>query len=101
MRDYGQVDGDEATAAMWWTQVEHIFEFPFYIVSYCTSADAAMQLYQLALDDPDAAWEAYQILLEDWDIPYADALEDAGLESPMCSGHAARARETIEAQLPD
>ena len=60
-----------------------------------------MQLYQLALDDPDAAWEAYQILLEDWDIPYADALEDAGLESPMCSGHAARARETIEAQLPD
>ena len=101
MRDYGQVDGDEATAAMWWTQVEHIFEFPFYIVSYCTSADAAMQLYQLALDDPDAAWEAYQILLEDWDIPYADALEDAGLESPMTPGHAARARETIEAQLPD
>ena len=101
MRDYGQLEDDGEISALWWTQVTHLFEMPFYMVSYCTSADAAMQLYQLALDDPDAAWEAYQILLEDWDIPYADALEDAGLETPMTPGHAARARETIEAQLPD
>ena len=101
MRDYGQVDGDEAVASMWWTQVEHIFEFPFYIVSYCTSADAAMQLYELALEDPDAAWEAYNILLDAWDLPYADALEEAGLESPMVPGHAKRVKETVEAKLPD
>ena len=101
MREYGQIEDDEEISSLWWTQVTHLFEMPFYMVSYCTSADAAMQLYQMALEDPDAAWEAYQVLLEDWDIPYADALEDAGLESPMVSGHAGKARETIEAQMPD
>ncbi len=101
MRDYGQVDGDEETSALWWTQVEHLFEMPFYMVSYCTSADGALQLYALALEDPDNAWEAYRTLLEGWDRPYAEALEDAGLEDPMTPGHAERARDTIEAQLPD
>ena len=101
LNDYGQTDGDEEASALWWIEVNHLFEMPFYVVSYCTSADAAMQLYQQALEDPDSAWEAYQTLLEDWDIPYAEALRDAGLESPMVPGHAALARETIEAQMPD
>ena len=91
----------EETAALWWTQVDHLFEMPFYVVSYCTSADASMQLYQLALKDPEEAWDAYSVLLEQWDQPFADALAEAGLESPMEPGHAKRARETIEAQLPD
>ena len=101
MRDYGQTDGDEETAALWWTQVDHMFEMPFYVVSYCTSVDSAMQLYQLAMEDPDAAWDAYNTLLEAWDLSYADALSEAGLESPMTPGHAERARKTIEEQLPD
>ena len=100
-RDYGLIDGDEETAALWWTQVDHLFEMPFYVVSYCTSADASMQLYQLALEDPEEAWDAYNVLMEQWDQPFADALAEAGLESPMEPGHAKRARETIEAQLPD
>ena len=101
LRDYGQIDGDEETSALWWTQVNHLFEMPFYVMSYCVSADAAMQIYQMALEDPDKAWDAYQTLLDDWDIPYADALADAGLESPMVPGHAAKARKTIEEQMPN
>ena len=53
------------------------------------------------LEDPEEAWDAYNVLMEQWDQPFADALAEAGLESPMEPGHAKRARETIEAQLPD
>ena len=100
MREFGQIDGDERSAALWWTQVTHIFEYPFYVVSYCTSADTAMQIYQMALEDPDGAWEAYQILMERWDGTYTEALEAAGLESPMTPGRIESAKRTIEAQLP-
>ena len=101
MRDYGQIDGDETAAALWWTEVDHLFEMPFYMMSYCTSADAAMQLYQLALEDPDRAWDAYRRLLEGWDRPYVDALAAAGLEDPLTPGRISGVEATIEAQLPD
>ncbi len=99
MRAYGQTE-DPQTAALWWTQVDHLFEMPFYVVSYCTSADAAMQIYQLALTDPDAAWAAYQSLLERWDMDFTDAIQSAGLESPLTPGRAERVKETIESQMP-
>ena len=85
---------------LWWTQIDHLFEMPFYLASYCVSVDAAVQLYELALEDPDAAWDTYRTLLDCWDLSFSDALEEAGLESPFAPGRAEHAKMTIEAQLP-
>lgn len=91
---------DDEQNVLWWTQIDHLFEMPFYLVSYCTSVDAAMQLYELALEDPDKAWDTYRTLLDCWDLSFSDALEEAGLDSPFAPDRAEHAKMTIEAQLP-
>ena len=91
---------DEEQNILWWTQIDHLFEMPFYLVSYCTSVDAAMQVYELALEDPDAAWDTYRTLLDCVELPFSDALEEAGLVSPFTPGRAEQVRKTIAAQLP-
>ena len=74
---------------------------PFYMVSYCVSVDAAMQLYERALEDPVAAWDVYCTLLDCPDLPFSEALEEAGLESPFAPGRIETAKRTIEGQLPE
>jgi oligoendopeptidase F len=91
---------DEEQNVLWWTQIDHLFEMPFYLASYCVSVDSAMQLYELALEDPDKAWDTYRTLLDCWDLSFSDALAEAGLDSPFVPDRAEHAKMTIEAQLP-
>ena len=99
LRAYGCSDAEQDV--LWWTQIDHLFQMPFYMVSYCVSVDAAMQIYELALEDPEAAWDVYCILLDTPDLPFSEALDAAGLESPFAPGRIEKARRTIEAQLPE
>ena len=99
LRAFGCDDAEQNV--LWWTQIDHLFEMPFYLASYCVSVDAAMQLYELALEDPDAAWDTYRTLLDCVDLPFSDALAEAGLESPFAPDRPEQARKTIEAQLPE
>ena len=99
LRAYGC--GDAEQDVLWWTQIDHLFQMPFYMVSYCVSVDAAMQLYALTLEDPDAAWEVYCVLLDCPDLPFSEALAEAGLESPFAPGRIGKAKEIIEGQLPE
>lgn len=79
--DYGLINYD--VVKYMWSSVPHNFNNPMYYVSYATSAFAAIQIYQLGLDDFKKAvsiWE--KICLFD---PYRDGYHtitsNAGLES--------------------
>ena len=99
LRAYGCEDSEQDV--LWWTQIDHLFQMPFYVVSYCVSVDAAMQLYELALETPEEAWNVYCELLNAPDLSFSEALQEAGLESPFAPGRIEKARETIEAQLTE
>ena len=99
LRDFGCEDS--AQDALWWTQIDHLFQAPFYMVSYCITADAAVQLYEMALEDPEEAWNVYCTLLDSTGLPFSEALEQAGLESPLAPGRIGKAKATIESQLPE
>ena len=100
MQDYGCVDGDEEFCSLYWSQVTHLFEMPFYVLSYCVSVDSAMQIYQKELAQPGDGRDAYFALLDSPDIFFPEELETVGLESPLSEGRVEQALELIKNQLP-
>ena len=98
LREFGCDDSEQNV--LWWTQIDHLFQMPFYVVSYCVSVDAAMQIYELAMESPKEAWNVYCELLNMPDLSFSEALQEAGLESPFAPGRIEQAKKTIESQLP-
>ena len=53
--DFGLFDEASAEqAARSWIDVQHFFSAPYYVISYCVSNDAALQIYQLEQETPSA-----------------------------------------------
>lgn len=100
MQDYGCVDGDEDFCSLYWTQITHLFETPFYVLSYCISVDSAMQIYQKELTQPGDGRDAYFALLDFPDMLFPDELEIAEMESPLTEGRVEQVLELIKTQLP-
>lgn len=67
-----------------WFQVEHLFQAPFYTVSYITSAVVALQIWTEALDDWRAAADTYLALIhQEQNQPFGTLIKSAGLGSPF------------------
>ncbi len=84
----GDVYAGDDSAALYWTQVEHLFEMPFYVVSYVVSGDAALQLLALAQEDFSRAAQVYEDLLDWTEDAFLSQLQRVGLESPFAPGRA-------------
>lgn len=79
-----------------WVEVPHLFESPFYIISYCVSCDVALQVYELAETDIEKGVDAYYNLVDwDWEMSFVENLERAGFESPFAEGRAERCGDII------
>lgn len=48
----------------WWTFVGHIFESPFYYISYATSTSSSLQIWQMSQTDFDGACAAWAQLVK-------------------------------------
>jgi len=81
--------GDEELTSLYWAQVTHLFESPFYIISYCVSADTAAQIAALEYGERGAGVAVYEDLL-DWETDsLLSEAERVGLESPFSPGRSA------------
>ncbi len=100
MQDYGCVDGDEEFCSLYWSQVTHLFEMPFYVLSYCVSVDSAMQIYQKELTQAGSGRDAYFALLDFPEMLFPEELETVDLESPLTEGRVEQALELMKSQLP-
>lgn len=70
-----------------WIDIMHFFVAPYYVISYCTSADAALQIYQLEDAQTGSGLAAYQELMDDTlEKNFVELLTDAGMESPFDKG---------------
>ena len=74
-----------AVARTDWVTTPQIFASPFYPVSYLTSADVAMQLWERSLSDPKDAMAKYMALMDGSKEgkPFLTNVRDAGLVSPF------------------
>ncbi len=93
--------GQEELSALYWAQVSHLFDYPFYVISYCVSADAALQIAELERSDPGAGVACYVDILDWQEDALLSELERVGLESPFAPGRAARALALAEAILEE
>ena len=69
-----------------WIDITHLFEYPFYIISYVTSNDAAMQIYEAEEEQAGAGMELYEKLLSrDTTLPFLSVIEETGMDTPFSS----------------
>ncbi len=68
-----------------WFQITHLFDAPFYTISYATSACTALQFYVIGQDKGEAAAvDAYLSLIQsDQNRPFLEMLAGDGLKSPF------------------
>ena len=71
----------------YWIDVVHFFEVPYYVISYCVSADTALQVYEAEDETPGAGVDAYFRLLDrESGAGVQQVMEDAQLDNPFRSG---------------
>lgn len=97
IREYG-LDGPGYDDREYAT-VNHYYTNPMYIISYVVSNDAAMQLYQMELQEPGTGLRIYEENLDTQEVYFLKFLEDAGLESPFAEGRIEQVRKTFEEVL--
>lgn len=99
--EYGCADGiPEEYLPYIWINISHIFEMPFYVISYCVSCSAAFELYGMELEDPGAGLKAYTKLLKSAaDSGFLDILEKAQLPSPISADSTKIVADALSAKL--
>lgn len=84
-REYGiSEEGFDFYYSQCWIDVIHFFEVPYYIISYCVSAETALQVYQLESETKGEGVDAYFRLLDrDYEAGVQQVMEDAKMENPF------------------
>lgn len=79
---FGESYGD--VVGLSWVDINHLFEYPFYVISYCVSDSAAFNLYLMELEESGSGLEAYMDLQADAaGTDFLSLLDDKGLPSPI------------------
>lgn len=68
-----------------YVMIPHIVEYPFYVQSYCTSAVAAISIFEMEENEAGTGLEAYLKLLDrgENELTFEEYLTNAGIESPF------------------
>lgn len=88
---------------MAWVEIHHVFEVPFYTISYVISNDVAMQVLDAELKAPGKGGvEAYlDVIDRDMDLSFIDETVDSGFESPFADGRAEKIAQLITDALTE
>ena len=90
MEEFGMsMYGMEDIIAPGWIDVQHFFIAPYYIIGYCVSNDAALQIYQIE-EETGEGFEAYTTLMHNsGGNTILALLKSADMESPFAEGRIA------------
>lgn len=91
--------GMEDILAPGWIDIMHFFVAPYYVISYCISNDAALQIWQAELRDGSGLETYYDLLSLSADNTILALLEESGLESPFDTGRMAELADFLAEQL--
>ncbi len=93
------VPGLEDIVAPGWIDIQHFLIAPFYVISYCISNDAALQIFQLE-EESGTGLEAYRTLMSlSAENTVLNLLDEAGLESPFAAGRVAELTEFLMKEI--
>lgn len=82
-----------------WIDIQHFFIAPYYVISYCVSNDAALQIYQQEMADGSGLEVYYDLLHLSADNTILAMLEEAGMCSPFEEGRMEELAEFFDENL--
>ncbi len=77
-------------------EINHFYTNPMYVISYVISNDAALQLYQLELEQSGQGLALYNESLMSTEGYFLSFLDSLGLQSPFTPGRMEEVRGTLE-----
>ncbi|MFV0413171.1 MAG: hypothetical protein ACK5L3_07860 [Oscillospiraceae bacterium] len=96
LQDYGLADENGCDYS--WFRITHLFDAPFYTISYTTSALVALQIWAASQDDWQTGVDMYLNLIHaDQNQPFIQLVEGAGFADPT----SADTMQTIAGHLAD
>ena len=100
-RDYGYlVEGQENYYAKSWFDINHFFDHPFYVISYCVSNDAAFQLYELECGQAGEGLARWNKLLPRDTQGFLETVTDqGGLEDPFAADRMTKVAALLREKL--
>ena len=100
-KEYGYFrEGDEDYYAKSWIDINHFFDNPFYVVSYCVSNDAAFQIYELECGEPGAGLSVWNKMLPRSRDGFLETLQiQGGLEDPFAEGRMKAVADLLREKL--
>ena len=95
-KDFGYCpEGFEEFMQYFWMDITHLFEYPFYVISYPVSLDVAMQLYVLETAEAGKGLDKYfEMMPRDYDT-FMETVTENGLQSPFAAGGLASIAQVI------
>lgn len=97
--DYCLGDGSLPGWGLSWIDISHLFETPFYVVSYPVTNDAALQIFALEQSCPGLGLDKFREMLPRTQETFMPTLEEGGLLSPFREGSVAAVRQSLEDML--
>lgn len=94
------VPGEDLYYSMYWVDIPHLFESPFYVISYAVSASAALELYEMELEEAGSGVESFITMSESGVATLMEAVDATGLEDPLSEESVRQAAEFIRSRLP-
>lgn len=83
-----------------WIQIFHLFEYPFYVISYCISDSAAFNIYMEELSDSGSGLDIYmEIVTDSASDDFLALIKQHDLPSPLSAKTIKNIAKTIEDEL--
>ena len=97
-REYGLNADNDPGFKFWWVDVPHLFEQPFYVISYPVSACCALEIYEHELKD-GSGLKDYLRLVDSEEIGIIGAAKGAGLQNPVTDERVRDVADFMDRQL--
>jgi len=96
---YGIYGDEDEFFVPGWVDIAHFFENPFYVISYSVSASAALELYEMELEEKGSGMDCFVKMSESLMPTLREATEYAGIEDPLSENRVRSAAEFLRSQL--
>ncbi len=90
------ITGNKTSDGMYWVFINHLFEYPYYMIGYSVSADTSVQLYEKCVDGIDEYINFIQLA---GNGDFFGSIERSGLESPFAAGRAEKTAAFLRREL--
>ncbi len=90
-----------ALSDIYYIMIPHIFLYPYYVQSYCTSLTVALEIYFMEDYEAGSGFDAYMKLItrEDDNLTFEEYIKNAGLTSPFQKDYLKRLADTVHYKI--